>query len=198
MSGIALQRLTLERKAWRKDPLPDYYARPIKNSDGSANLMTWECGIPGRKQTDWEGGVYKLLMEFGPDFPSKAPHVKFVPPLVRFASRSPSSPFPKVALVQFSLSSVPLVFRALFSSLFLPLCSVLASSSSLFLISSLFLPLFVQSSFHQSSSLCSFLSFSFFNSLFRSPSHESLHAQSLHNHCANCCVNTLQKLRVSQ
>ncbi len=68
MSGIARGRLTEERKAWRKDHphvswclsmlhseriqltfIPQaFYARPANNSDGSTNLMLWECGIPGK------------------------------------------------------------------------------------------------------------------------------------------------------
>lgn len=77
MSGIASARLAEERKAWRKDHpfvsdfccgvgffktiltswltnnvlmlLQGFVARPMKNPDGSLNLMTWECAIPGKK-----------------------------------------------------------------------------------------------------------------------------------------------------
>lgn len=31
--------------------------------------------------TDWDGGVYKVVMEFSEDYPSKPPKCKFVPPL---------------------------------------------------------------------------------------------------------------------
>lgn len=27
--------------------------------DGSINLMKWECGIPGKDGTPWEGGTYR-------------------------------------------------------------------------------------------------------------------------------------------
>ena len=33
--------------------------RPMKNADGTMNLMLWEYGIPGKKGTPWEGGLYK-------------------------------------------------------------------------------------------------------------------------------------------
>lgn len=81
-------------------------ARPIKNQDGSLNLMSWECAIPGKKsvsyigdsevivkiygvivlsdsilQTPWEGGLYKLRMIFKDDYPSSPPKCKFEPPL---------------------------------------------------------------------------------------------------------------------
>lgn len=48
MSGIALARLSEERKNWRKDHPPAFYAKPTKKPDGSINLMCWETGIPGK------------------------------------------------------------------------------------------------------------------------------------------------------
>lgn len=72
MSGIAIGRLTEERKSWRKDhpfvrdfkfitkffwvqfikacfKLQGFIAKPTKNPDGSLNLLNWECYIPGKK-----------------------------------------------------------------------------------------------------------------------------------------------------
>lgn len=131
--GIAKGRLQEERKAWRKDHPHGFVAKPAKAPDGTMNLMTWECGIPGKvgarvegagewrgvgrwlsggvggvgmgwfglgwfgwgrhvhvlltyswnthptplhthnaqEGTDWEGGLYKLVMEFSDDYPSK-------------------------------------------------------------------------------------------------------------------------------
>ena len=43
--------------------------------------MLWECGVPGKKGTDWEDGVYTVTMEFSDDYPSKPPKCKFQPPL---------------------------------------------------------------------------------------------------------------------
>ncbi|CAG2063560.1 unnamed protein product, partial [Timema podura] len=43
MSGIAITRLAEERRAWRRDHPFGFVARPMKNSDGSLNLMNWEC-----------------------------------------------------------------------------------------------------------------------------------------------------------
>jgi ubiquitin-conjugating enzyme E2 I len=97
MSGIAVGRLTEERKNWRKDHPPGqlqsiahfafrspsirlrhtnsiltgFYARPVKKDDNSTNIMVWETGIPGKAGTDWEGGVYKVMMEFPDEYPSK-------------------------------------------------------------------------------------------------------------------------------
>jgi hypothetical protein len=48
MSGIAVGRLTEERKNWRKDHPPGFYARPAKKEDNSTDIMSWETGIPGK------------------------------------------------------------------------------------------------------------------------------------------------------
>ena len=64
MSGIAIGRLAEERKNWRKDHPPGFYARPAKNPDNSTNLMLWETGIPGKEGTDWAGGVFKVTFDF--------------------------------------------------------------------------------------------------------------------------------------
>merc|ERR1712062_135603 len=58
-----------------------FIARPMKNADGTMNLMLWEYGIPGKKGTPWEGGLYKGQIIFKDDFPTTPPKVKLVPPL---------------------------------------------------------------------------------------------------------------------
>ena len=70
-----------ERKAWRKDHPYGFHARPVSRGDGSSNIMLWETGIPGKEGTDWEGGLYKVMLEFSEEYPSKPPKCKFVPPL---------------------------------------------------------------------------------------------------------------------
>jgi len=72
-------RLREERKAWRRDHPHGFWARPAKQADGSLNLMQWQCGIPGKKETPWEGGLYKLVMTFSEDYPSKPPRCQFQP-----------------------------------------------------------------------------------------------------------------------
>ena len=81
MSGIAQARLSEERKSWRKDHPFGFIARPTKNPDGTMNLMLWEYGIPGKRGTPWENGMYRGQIIFKDDFPSTPPKVKFVPPL---------------------------------------------------------------------------------------------------------------------
>jgi ubiquitin-conjugating enzyme E2 I len=75
-SGIARGRLKEERKAWRRDHPYGFYARPVSKGDGSTDIMSWETGIPGKEGTDWEGGVFKVSMEFSEDYPSKPPKCK--------------------------------------------------------------------------------------------------------------------------
>eukprot|EP01132_Coremiostelium_polycephalum_P004701 gene4701-5873_t len=77
MSGIALIRLGEERKSWRKDHPYGFFARPSVNPDGSQNLFVWQCGIPGKENTLWEGGVYPLTIEFSEEYPSKPPKCRF-------------------------------------------------------------------------------------------------------------------------
>ena len=64
MAGIAHERLRKERKAWRNDHPFGFFARLSSNGDGSTNLLSWDAGVPGKKGTDWEGGLFKVRMEF--------------------------------------------------------------------------------------------------------------------------------------
>jgi ubiquitin-conjugating enzyme E2 I len=49
-----IQRLIQERKSWRKNHPPDYFAKPTTNPDDSTNLLVWEGGIPGASNIDKE------------------------------------------------------------------------------------------------------------------------------------------------
>ncbi|KAI3747886.1 hypothetical protein L6452_10608 [Arctium lappa] len=77
--GVALGRLTEERKAWRKNHPYGFVAKPESRPDGSVNLMVWHCTIPGKVGTDWEGGYYPLTVNFTEEYPSKPPLCKFPP-----------------------------------------------------------------------------------------------------------------------
>ncbi|XP_036295670.1 SUMO-conjugating enzyme UBC9-like [Pipistrellus kuhlii] len=81
MSGIALSRLSQERKAWRRDHPFGFVAVPTKNRDGTLNLMKWKCAVPGKRGTAWEGGLFKLRLSFKEDYPFSPPTCQFVPPL---------------------------------------------------------------------------------------------------------------------
>ncbi|KAJ1619917.1 putative ubiquitin--protein ligase hus5 [Pavlovales sp. CCMP2436] len=79
MVGIAGGRLAEERKNWRKDHPHGFIAKPKLNGDGSNDIMFWECAVPGKTGTDWEGGLYRIQMEFSDEYPSKPPKCKFNP-----------------------------------------------------------------------------------------------------------------------
>ncbi|KAI3402294.1 hus5 [Candida oxycetoniae] len=70
-------RLQEERKQWRKDHPFGFYAKPVKNADGSLDLKSWTAGIPGKAGTPWEGGVYPIKIDFPEEYPSKPPKIKF-------------------------------------------------------------------------------------------------------------------------
>ncbi|MCP9266404.1 SUMO-conjugating enzyme [Dirofilaria immitis] len=87
--GIAAGRLAEERKAWRKNHPFGFIAKPSSNPDGTRNLFNWECAIPGKKGTIWEGDdsgtdfttSLQIRMQFKDDYPSTPPKCKFDPPL---------------------------------------------------------------------------------------------------------------------
>lgn len=39
--------------------------------------MVWKAVIIGPQDTPWEGGTFKLLLEFSEEYPIKAPNVRF-------------------------------------------------------------------------------------------------------------------------
>lgn len=49
------------------------FCRPMCRS---INLMRWTCHIPGKPDTDWEGGAYSLTLIFPQDYPNRPPEVK--------------------------------------------------------------------------------------------------------------------------
>lgn len=57
MTSIAVGRLSEERKNWRKDHPPGFYARPAKREDNSMNIMVWEVGIPGKESKPMQNPV---------------------------------------------------------------------------------------------------------------------------------------------
>ena len=49
----------------------------VNASPQAENIMQWNAIIFGPDGTVWDGGVFKLTMEFSEDYPNKAPVVKF-------------------------------------------------------------------------------------------------------------------------
>ncbi|KAG5512115.1 hypothetical protein JKF63_07580 [Porcisia hertigi] len=45
------------------------------------DLLHWEAGIPGKAGTPWEGGEFRLRLDFTEDYPTKPPKCVFTPVL---------------------------------------------------------------------------------------------------------------------
>lgn len=105
-SSLAYARLREERKAWRRDHPFGFWARPAALSSaagdsglaalagekrarpdeatstpaaGGMDLLRWEAGIPGKAGTIWEGGEFRLTLQFSEDYPTKPPKCVFSP-----------------------------------------------------------------------------------------------------------------------
>ena len=54
---------------WRSDHPFGFVARPSKLEDGTLNMLRWECEVPGPKESPWDGGFYKMIIDFSSDYP---------------------------------------------------------------------------------------------------------------------------------
>lgn len=73
MSTPARKRLIRDFKKLKNDPPSGITGAPCDN-----NIMRWNAVIFGPEETPWEGGTFKLVLEFSEDYPNKPPTVKFV------------------------------------------------------------------------------------------------------------------------
>ena len=69
----ALKRIQKELGQIAKSAPSGITAGPI-NGD---NMLAWEAAIKGDAGTPWEGGTFKLKVDFAPDYPFKPPKVQF-------------------------------------------------------------------------------------------------------------------------
>uniref|UniRef100_A0A7S0R6L9 UBC core domain-containing protein n=1 Tax=Chlamydomonas leiostraca TaxID=1034604 RepID=A0A7S0R6L9_9CHLO len=79
MATLAQERLAQERKDWRKNRPFGFAAKPVTRDDGSVDMLTWTCSVPGKAGTPWEGGSYPVTLEFPSEYPNKPPVAKFKP-----------------------------------------------------------------------------------------------------------------------
>lgn len=61
------------RRRLQNDPPSGVTGAPM-----DTNIMLWQAVIFGPDDTPWEGGTFKLVLEFTEDYPNKAPQVRFL------------------------------------------------------------------------------------------------------------------------
>jgi ubiquitin-conjugating enzyme E2 A len=72
MSTAAKRRLIRDWKKLSETIPQGFNAVPLED-----NILLWEAVIFGPEQSIWEGGVFKLLLEFTEEYPSKPPNIVF-------------------------------------------------------------------------------------------------------------------------
>ncbi|KAK4800226.1 hypothetical protein SAY86_025591 [Trapa natans] len=73
MSTPARKRLMRDFKRLQQDPPAGISGAPQDN-----NIMHWNAVIFGPDDTPWDGGTFKLTLQFIEDYPNKPPTVRFV------------------------------------------------------------------------------------------------------------------------
>lgn len=64
-------------KQWRKDHPFGFSAKPIRSpATNTIDMKIWDCGVPGKAGTLWEGGLFKLNIIF-PDGESLSCHLRY-------------------------------------------------------------------------------------------------------------------------
>ncbi|KAJ6240654.1 hypothetical protein M0813_24019 [Anaeramoeba flamelloides] len=67
------KRLMRDFKKLQSDNLVGINAVPDKN-----NIMEWAAIMFGPEDSPWEGGIFKLKLDFSEEYPNKPPSVKFI------------------------------------------------------------------------------------------------------------------------
>jgi ubiquitin-protein ligase len=83
---------TRVRKQWRRDHPFGFFAKPMRGANGMMDLKKWDCGVPGKEKTLWEGGLFKLELTFPDEYPTKPPKCKFRTAQHCYANKSTTSP----------------------------------------------------------------------------------------------------------
>jgi ubiquitin-conjugating enzyme E2 A len=73
MSSLTRRRLVNDLKRVEQEDSSGIFASPQQE-----NILVWEAVIFGPDDTPWEGGSFKLLLQFSEEYPTKPPMVKFI------------------------------------------------------------------------------------------------------------------------
>jgi ubiquitin-conjugating enzyme E2 A len=73
MTTQARRRLLRDFKRLQEDPPAGISGAPSQD-----NILKWQAVIFGPEDTEWEGGTFRLSLEFTEEYPNKAPVVKFI------------------------------------------------------------------------------------------------------------------------
>lgn len=73
---MSKRRLMIEAKEMINDPPANCSAGPKDN-----DLYSWEAFIVGPQDSPYSGGIFVLKIEIPPDYPFKAPKVRFITPI---------------------------------------------------------------------------------------------------------------------
>lgn len=76
-SPLCSSRLMRECKDMILGTTPGISASPVAEDD----LLTWRATIEGPPDSPWDGGIFRLHIEFPPDYPMSPPTVHFITPL---------------------------------------------------------------------------------------------------------------------
>lgn len=76
MSSLLVNRIRQELKDLQESPVQNCSAGPIEDE-----LTHWQATIFGPGETPYEGGIFKLDIEFTKEYPFKPPKIYFVTPI---------------------------------------------------------------------------------------------------------------------
>jgi len=75
-------------RSLQNDPPSGISGSPTEN-----NIMVWKAVIFGPEKTMWEGGTFRLSLEFSEEYPNKPPKVRFVTKMFHPNSASNAPPY---------------------------------------------------------------------------------------------------------
>ncbi|KAL4348862.1 hypothetical protein GQ457_17G016890 [Hibiscus cannabinus] len=76
MTNLGTKRLMKDLEKLLQESPAGISAEPQKN-----NILHWDAIIQGPKKSPWEGGSFKLTLEFPEDYPNKPPIGRFISPM---------------------------------------------------------------------------------------------------------------------